>query len=95
MENANQPITTKTCKNCGAEKTLDQFDKQKDCKLGVKNYCKECYKVINAERYNRKTNEIIKQTRLYQYAHAEEYKIYQREYHRKLKEKIDKTLKSV
>ncbi len=85
MENNTQPITTKTCKKCNVEKTLDQFDKQKDCKCGVKNYCKECYKKMNQDRYTKKRNDIIKQNKIYQFSHEEEYKKYQKEYHSKLK----------
>ena len=80
---ASQVTLIKKCRSCNIEKTLDQFDKQKDCKLGVKNYCKACYKIRNAERYNQKTNDIIRQVRLYQYAHATEYKRYQKKYRRK------------
>jgi hypothetical protein len=88
----NQVILTKKCRSCNIEKTLDQFDKQKDCKLGVKNYCKACYKIRNAERYNQKTNDIIRQVRLYQFAHPGKYKRYQKNYRRKTREleKINK-----
>jgi len=80
--------TTKTCKKCNTEKNLNQFDKQKDCKLGVKNYCKECYKLINKERYDKKRDDIIRQNRQYQYAHPEKYQEYQKTYYQNKKSKV-------
>ncbi|MBL7495215.1 hypothetical protein I6A84_17475 [Frankia sp. CNm7] len=47
-------MTLKTCRDCGVAKPLEQFHPHAQMKDGRHNYCVECYRRRNRERYQRK-----------------------------------------
>ena len=51
----------KICSKCGVEKELSEFDKKKDCKLGVRGSCKSCCKRIYSYRDRSDRNEYAKE----------------------------------
>jgi hypothetical protein len=44
-------MLTKICTECGIQKSVGEYYKQKECKHGVKAKCKVCYKQNKALRY--------------------------------------------
>lgn len=42
-------METKICKKCGQEKSLDQFNKQKRTKDGLRTWCRTCFSKVVAE----------------------------------------------
>ena len=40
----------KKCSRCLEEKELEQFTKNKSCKLGYSNLCKDCFNKYNREK---------------------------------------------
>jgi superfamily II helicase len=54
------PITSKVCRKCLIEKSLEHFNKQSSVKDGYKNFCKECFKLINKELYIKNKKHIIR-----------------------------------
>lgn len=47
-------MSEKTCHDCGVEKPLDQFHPHPQMRDGRHNYCVECYRRRNRERYYRR-----------------------------------------
>lgn len=48
----------KTCKKCGESKNGREFQKQSAAPDGLKNYCRECIRKINAKRYHENSEDI-------------------------------------
>jgi len=44
----------RVCKKCGVEKELEEFHKQKSCKLGYRFICHDCYKKYRRNYENSK-----------------------------------------
>lgn len=66
--------TTKVCKKCEKEKSLDEFSKCKAYKDGKQPYCKACNKKHN-DKYNEKNREYFKEyTKQYIAENKEHYK---------------------
>lgn len=59
-QNKEELNITKVCKKCEVEKPIDNFNKQSKSKDGYKNYCKECFKLINNTIYIKNKKRIIK-----------------------------------
>ena len=60
----------KICNNCGQDKSLSDFYKQKDSADGYRSHCKECMKLSRKEYYKKNSDRI---------------KEYQKEYRKKRK----------
>jgi len=56
----------RVCKNCGKEKELKEFNKNKGCMDGYGYMCKACVKECHVEWYLKNREEIIKRTAIYQ-----------------------------
>lgn len=55
----------KTCSQCGHEKPISEFHKDKTKKFGVASTCKECVKIISRKYYLAHTEHIKEQSRRY------------------------------
>jgi len=76
-QNANPPIgTEKKCSKCKREKLIDEFNKQKGGRFGVRSWCKLCRKidyiaskekrsVKRKEYYRANRDKIIKKASVY------------------------------
>ena len=71
-------METKICKKCNQKKELSLFVKNKQCKDGFENQCKECNKKYKKEHYEKNKDKIKEATK--RYAKENEDKI--REYRR-------------
>lgn len=78
-------MKTRVCKCCNIEKSINEFDRKKDCYL---RYCKECRKKKRKQYYKEHREEEIKRAREYQEKHKEETKKRHKAYVEKNKEKI-------
>lgn len=93
-------MKTKKCSQCGKEKPLTEFCKNKRTKDGLYYYCRECDKVratnyysknkeIISEKskniYKNNTDKIKERNAIYRINHKEEYKEYNKEYHKQYK----------
>lgn len=47
-------MTDKVCKKCNATKPLDEFYPNPSCKDGHYNWCKDCHKEYNKEKYRKR-----------------------------------------
>ena len=56
---------TKKCRECGTEKTLDLFHKDKNKKHGVSSICKECAKAISYKYYLKNAEKIKAKVSVY------------------------------
>ena len=74
----------KTCKKCNIEKSLDNFNKKADCKLGLRPSCRECDRLYKKD-YNSKNKEKNKQ---YALDNKEVIKEYKKQHAEKNKEAI-------
>ena len=78
----------KTCTKCGVEKSLTQFNKDKNNKDGKTYYCKECAKLKSKLNYSKnRITRIIKQ-KAYNKVHREKITERQRGYSKTYREKI-------
>lgn len=55
----------KVCNECGDEKPLTEFHKQKECKFGVRNKCKICAKARAVANYHANRDDRVKRKRKY------------------------------
>lgn len=84
MENT---LLIKKCSQCGVEKTLSCFHKQKATKDGYRTICKECRKGEDIERYLLNKKEIVARTTKWQKDNPERAKEIQAKSRLKNKEK--------
>lgn len=83
-----QIMQTKICSNCGIEKSIIEFYKDKDCEMKAKSACKKCYKNrMKQYRLNNK-QKIAKHDKKYYQNHKEKIKIRNKIYKENNKEKI-------
>ena len=85
----------KTCKRCGLEKKLSEFDKSKKCKDGHINHCKECRRIDCRRMWDEKKRGVfVSKARLPRLSEeerelrTEELKTYQKEYRKNNAQKI-------
>ena len=97
--NKNIPYVFKKCKSCGKIKHINKFKKNKACKFGVENKCKECYKIYNKKYRNDNKEDILKRERKYKKTHKEDISNYNKkiqeegyykDYYHNNKEKYEK-----
>ena len=69
-------METKVCKKCGRELPLNEFSKDKRCKDGHRNVCKECKK----QYYREHKEAILEQQKQYRQEHKEYYTEYMEQY---------------
>lgn len=56
---------TKKCRDCGEEKSLDSFHKDKIKKHGIKSVCKECSNIRSSQHYLRNAEKIKAKVSVY------------------------------
>ena len=81
--NKNIPYVFKKCKSCGKIKHINKFKKNKACKFGVENKCKECYKIYNKKYRNDNKEDILKRERKYKKHIKKTYQIIIKKYKKK------------
>lgn len=90
---------TKVCSKCGEEKTVDNFDRNKGCKYGVRNCCKQCMKKYREDNkdsiaegkrryYEEHKKEVLNKCKKYREEHKEEKAEYDKKYREEHKEEI-------
>jgi hypothetical protein len=65
---------TKKCRDCGEEKTLDCFHKDKTKKLGIQSLCKECSKQKQQSYYLRNAEKIKTKVSVYRKSYVPRFK---------------------
>ena len=85
MNNNTIEVKMKVCSKCGVEKELntDNFSRHKGHKDGFNTQCKECRRKLDAERYKKKRDEILKQKKTYYQENKEKVKERQKNYYHK------------
>ena len=73
-------MQTKCCKKCHKVKSLSEFGRQAKYKDGVKNYCKDCIKIMNNERYLRVRESHLAKVRKWQDENREKVLKYKKDY---------------
>ncbi len=82
-------MTTKTCKECEIEKSLDEytnnitgkFNKSAKCKICMKQYYKQYCKTY----YNKNKTELIEKQKIYNQTNKEKIKEYMKNYYKNTK----------
>lgn len=85
IEQIIKPVITKRCSKCSQEKQLSEFGRQSSTKDKLKYQCKSCDKSRNQTRYQNNLDTIRSQVKLWQAAHPEKVKAYQKKYKSKVK----------
>lgn len=80
----------KFCPECGLEKPLELFPKNRRNKDGYHSSCKSCHTARTKARYKEKRQEILEAHKKYYETHKEEKKRYDKKYYLKNKEKKHK-----
>jgi 5-methylcytosine-specific restriction endonuclease McrA len=80
----------KQCSKCKESKSLDQFNKSKNGKYGVSNYCKECTSKYHKEYYTNNKDRLSKHRKEYYTNNKDRLTKYKKEYANNNKDKIAK-----
>lgn len=81
-------METKICKKCGRELPLSEFYKNKNCKDGYLNVCKECF-IRQQKQYNKeRKEEILEYAKQYYQGNKEKKSEYNKQYRQEHKEEI-------
>ena len=59
-------MNKKVCENCGVEKSVSEYHKDKTCRFGVGPTCKECRKEYRRDHYIQNREKTMKQTLEYE-----------------------------
>ena len=83
----------KVCTKCGVWKPLEEFNKQKGCKLGVRPSCRECDKKVKREYYANNKELHSERCKKYREENKEKVDAKRREYYYNNREEISKQRK--
>lgn len=75
-------MKTKKCNKCGEIKSIEDFNKAKRYKYGVKNYCKECNNKYHKKWYKSNVAYIKKYNKEYHKNNIEKWKKYNKKYYK-------------
>lgn len=70
-QHSNEGLPLRTCAKCGIVKLLNDFNKDKSRKYGVKHVCKSCCKEYRIQYYIKKKEQLAKKSAQYRILHIE------------------------